>query len=292
VPPRSAIGIDVGGTNVRAARIVGDEIAVWRSLPTASNADKVIGQILELTRSLDSPEVVAIGVGVPGRVDVSNGEVLSGGFVDFVGTFLRARLQDGLGKPVVIDNDASMALIGEAKLGAARGRSHVALLTIGTGIGGAVLSNGRILRGRATAGQLGHLAVETGGDACLCGRHGCIETWSSGTALGGLIRKAGLDPNTRAEDLLALAETLAVSARVLEAWARPLRGAIDNLVAVLDPEIVVLGGGLGIAAHQALARFPAQSTWYQCPVVPAELGDRAGVIGAAVLALTVLEVPT
>jgi glucokinase len=292
VPPRSAIGIDVGGTNVRATRIVGDEIAAWHSLPTASNADKVIGQILDLTRSLDSPEVVAIGVGVPGRVDVSKGEVLSGGFVDFVGTFLRGKLQEGLGKPVAIDNDASMALIGEAKSGAARGRSHAVLLTIGTGIGGAVLSEGRILRGRATAGQLGHLAVETGGEVCLCGRRGCIETWSSGTALGKLIRKAGLDPKTRVEDLLASAKTHAVAARVLEAWARPLRGAIDSLVAVLDPEIVVLGGGLGTAAHQALSRFPAQSAWYQCPVVPAELGDRAGVIGAAVLALSVFEVPS
>jgi glucokinase len=286
------IGIDVGGTNVRAARIAGGEIVAWHSLPTASNADKVIGQILELTRSLDSPDVVAMGVGVPGRVDVSKGEVLSGGFVDFVGASLRNRLQDRLGKPVAIDNDATMALIGEAKSGAARGRSHAALLTIGTGIGGALLSDGKIFRGRATAGQLGHLAVETGGEVCLCGRRGCIETWSSGTALGALIRKAGLDPKTRVEDLLASAETHAVAARVLEAWARPLRGAIDSLVAVLDPEIVVLGGGLGIAAHQALTRFPAQSTWYQCPVVPAELGDRAGVIGAAVLALSDFEVPS
>ncbi len=182
---------------------------------------------------------------------------------------LRQRLAESFNVPVTLDNDCNMALVGEQAVGRARGIANVMMFTIGTGIGGAVFSNGKIFRGRATAGQLGHLTVDVNGEACLCGRRGCIETTSSGTALGRHIATAGLNPGTTIEELLCKsAKGDALASGVLALWVDPLRAAIDSAVAAFDPELVLLGGGLGIAAHQALANFPALATWYQCPVEP------------------------
>ena len=143
-----------------------------------------------------------------------------------------------------------------------------------------------MLRGRGTGGQLGHVTVQFDGLPCVCGRLGCVETTSSGTAFGRLVAEAGLPTGTRAEALLDReAAGDRVARAILDAWALPLRAAIDSVVAAVDPEVVLLGGGLGAAAHRALARAPSMSAWTRCPVVPAQLGDDAGVIGAAVSAL-------
>jgi glucokinase len=148
------------------------------------------------------------------------------------------------------------------------------------------MMDGTVVRGRAAAGQLGHITVDINGEQCLCGRRGCVETTSSGTALSRHMAAAGLDATTSVENLLARSSGGdAVAASVLAAWARPMRAAIDTAVAAFDPELVILGGGLGIAMHQALANLPALSPWYQCAVEPAALGDRAGVIGAGLSAL-------
>ena len=283
----TAIGVDVGGTNIRAARISKDgSILEWKAHPTASQPQLVVAQIKELFQSLDDGSARAIGIGLPGRVDAAGGQVLSGGYVDLTGAPLAIALRESLSGPVIIDNDCNMALVAEQALGRGRNISNVIMFTIGTGIGGAVFGNGRIFRGRATAGQLGHLTVDVNGEPCLCGRRGCVETTSSGKALGRLLESAGLDPDTSAGGLLLKSENGdALASKVLALWVNPLRAAIDSAVAAFDPELVLLGGGLGVAAHRALARFPAVAAWYQCPVEPAELGDRAGVIGAGLTAL-------
>ena len=281
---RSAIGADVGGTKIRVARVSADgAIEAEMTVATAATPAAVLAQIDAMIASVDATHVAAIGVGVPGRVESASGAVLSGGYVDLSGPPLGPRLATVGGRVFFADNDANMALIGEARVGAARGLRHAVLLTIGTGIGGAVMTDGRIFRGRGTAGELGHITVNLDGAGCLCGRSGCLETASSGTALQRLIAAAGLAPATTAADLVAREDPAAVA--IIAAWARPLRAGIDSLVAVFDPQRVLLGGGLGAAAVAALARFPAASRWYQCEVAPAELGDRAGAIGAALAAL-------
>jgi glucokinase len=286
----TAIGVDVGGTNIRAARISEDgSVLEWKAHPTASQPQLVVAQIKELFQSLNDGSAGAIGIGVPGRVDAAEGHVLSGGYVDLTGAPLAIALRESFAGPIIIDNDGNMALVAEQAVGRGRGIANIIMFTIGTGIGGAVFGNGRIFRGGATAGQLGHLTVDVNGEPCLCGRRGCVETTSSGTALGRHLTGAGLSPDTSVDELLAKSEngdTLASD--VLTLWANPLRAAIDSAVAAFDPELVLLGGGLGIAAHRAIARFPAVAAWYQCPVEPAELGDRAGVIGAALSALASL----
>lgn len=285
-PPTFAattIGVDIGGTNLRAARVAPNGMILARAR-AASSGDpaEVLDRLIALIEEVDDPSVAAVGVGVPGRVDFDRREVLSGGYVDLSQVALARRLELRFARPVVIDNDASMALVAEARLGAGRGCRHLALLTIGTGIGGGVMEAGRILRGRATAGQLGHIPVDPDGPACLCGRRGCVETMSSGTALGRLVREAGLPDDTTAADLLS--GRVDGGADVLSAWARPLRRAIDALSVTLDCERVILGGGLGREAAAAVARLPEESRWYRTKVVAAELGDDAGIVGAALAA--------
>lgn len=282
-----AIGIDIGGTNLRAALVSGSgEILRRVSEKSAPDPVLVLGRIADMARRLDAPEVAAIGVGVPGRVDARRRAVLSGGYVDLASVALAQRLENMAGKPVVIDNDCNMALSAEMAGGAATGRKNVVMFTIGTGIGGAVAEGGRIVRGSATAGQLGHIGVDLDGEVCKCGRRGCVETTSSGTALGRHIVRAGLGPDVSVDQLFARAASGDMSARaILDAWARPLRAAIDTAVAMFNPDLVLLGGGLGGAAHRALADAPALAAWYQAPVQPAKLGDDAGVIGAGLQAL-------
>jgi len=283
----TAIGVDVGGTQVRAAHVsAAGDILAWTARPTAADPLQVIGQIDGLVRELDGPGVAAIGVGVPGRVDSRHGRILSGGYIDLSGHSLAEALGDRLGRPVTVDNDGNQALVGEHARGSARSADTAVMFTIGTGIGGAIIAHGSLLRGKSAAGQLGHIAIDRNGERCLCGRRGCVETMSSGTALGRHIAAAGLQSGTSVEDLLTRAARGDETAKsVIAAWAAPMRVAIDTVVAAFDPDVVVLGGGLGSAMHCALAEFPAEAAWYQCTVVPATLGDRAGVIGAGLSAL-------
>lgn len=280
----NAIGIDIGGTNLRAARVSSaGEILAHVSRPTPSTAPDALALIDDLILLLADANCAAIGVGVASRVNARTGEVHSGGYVNLAGPPLGQRLKAAGRRRVVADNDANMALVAEATIGAGRGVANLVLLTIGTGIGGAARVDGAALHGAGTAGHLGHITVDINGAPCVCGRIGCLETISSGTALQRYIAQAGLPATTRCDDLLQRDDD--VSRSILARWAGPLRAGIDSLAATLDPELVLLGGGLGGEAFRALQRFPPMSKWYQVRVAPAALGDSAGVIGAALAAL-------
>jgi len=281
---QNAIGIDIGGTKIRAARIAPDGKILQRLIePTEKSPAKLLTQIEHLVEQVANAKTIAIGIGIPGRVNAITREVLSGGYINLSGTAIPDLIRRCGNRPLFYDNDASMALIAEARLGAARTHRHIVMLTIGTGIGGALMLEGKIVHGKATAGQLGHVTIDRHGPVCLCGRKGCLETYSSGTALGRLIELSGLETSTTLESLLAQNDE--VSRTVLSNWIEPLRAGIDSLVAIFDPELVVLGGGLGASAYRALLAIPGTSPWYQCPIVPAALGDDAGVIGAALFAM-------
>ena len=286
--PAQAVGIDVGGTNLRAARIdaAGRLDGLVRVRIDAPSADAVIERIVALAAPLVDDAVVAVGVGIPGRLSLGGEVVLSAGFLELAGVRLAGRLEARLARPVVVDNDSRLALVAELAIGAARGAGTVALFTIGTGIGGAVAFGGRLVHGRGNAGQLGHLALPGDGMACRCGRLGCVETRVSGTALAAAIAEAGFPPGTTAERLLELeADGDLRAAGVLDGWAAAIRAAADGATAAYDPDLVVLGGGLGPLAARVVDRTEPGSPWYVAPVVAAALGDDAGVIGAGLLAL-------
>lgn len=278
-----AIGIDIGGTRLRAARIRDGVIEARATAPSSPDPQVVLARVLDLVAQVRTDGVAALGIGVPGQVHADTRRVLSGGYVNLSGIDVAAEVEAATGLPVTIENDATMALLGEAAHGAAKGLRNVVMLTIGTGIGGAILDGGKVLRGGGAAGQLGHLCVDPNGRPCVCGRIGCVETVSSGTAFATHLAEAGLPPETRAEDLLVRSDASARAA--IAAWAAPLRAAIDSLIATCNPDCVVIGGGAGSGAFAALATVPPRGAWYGAPVLAATLGDDAGVIGAATAAI-------
>ncbi|MEF0942218.1 ROK family protein [Rhizobium sp. BR 362] len=282
-----AIGVDIGGTNIRTA-LVSKRGEILKKLSERTPADprQVFERVEAMVKQLDTADVVSLGVGIPGRVDITNRSVLSGGILNLAGMDLVDQLETSFGKRVVIENDCGMALIAEMSIGAAKGFQSVAMLTIGTGIGGAVAQDGRIYHGHRTAGQFGHICVREDGPECACGRRGCVETFSSGTALRRHINEAGLSAASIA-DIFEMAKNGDAPARaVLHAWAAPLRIALDNIAAAMDPEVILLGGGLGSDAVQALADLPAVAPWFRPTILPAKLRDDAGVIGAGLSAFS------
>ena len=286
-PEDFAIGVDVGGTNMRAARIsLTGEILKKRSVAGSRDPAAALGLIKELIRHMDGDGARAIGVGIPGRVDGWTGEIISGGYLNLAGIDLKQELSSTFGRPTVVANDCSMALIGELRRGAAKGSKNAVMMTIGTGIGGAIMENGQIVNGKRCAGQLGHLVVNINGRECPCGQRGCVETESSGTSLRRHLDEAGYGPEIRFEHILLQAEAGDQPAiGVLQAWGGPLRAAINTLSAAFDPDVVVIGGGMGQAAIRSLEFLPELKTWYQTEVRLAELGDDAGVIGCGLAAL-------
>lgn len=279
------VGVDVGGTNIRAARVQRDGRTSGHIKVRTDSRPRVPDLILDVCSGLVDDDVEAIGIGVPGRLDRQGTTILSAGFVELAGLRLGELIEEAVGRPVVLDNDAHMALQAELDLGAATAVDNVVMFTVGTGIGGAVAVDRAVLRGRGNAGQLGHLALDPLGLPCNCGRRGCAEMFASGTALARLIGEAGLPAGTTAQALLDQSAEDLLAAEVLRRWAGAWRDAIDTVVAVVDPDLVVLGGGLGVAAAAALqACFPRTSEWFACPVVPARLGDEAGVVGAGLRA--------
>lgn len=282
-----AIGLDIGGTRMRAARISADGVILDKKIiEGCREPGRALDMFCDLIRAFDGPDVRAIGIGVPGRVDARSGAVLSGGFLDLSCVDVKGRIEREFGRPVRIENDCSMALIAEARVGAAKGLANVVMLTIGTGIGGAAMLDGRIVNGKQAAGQLGHVVVQADGPVCVCGQAGCVELYSSGTALGRLTAEAGLPSGLRCEEILENAASGDEPHRaLLSRWAKPLRAAINTLSATFDPDVLLLGGGLGGCAVGALEFAPAIGRWYQMAVRAAALGDDAGMIGAGLAAL-------
>lgn len=277
----TAIGIDVGGTRIRAARIDRAGTILERVIePVASDRDGFCTQLLRLVGEVRDQTSNGVGVGIPGRVDADRGAIKSAGNLDIAGLDLPGLVAMETGLPLRIENDATMALLAEAHT---RKESSGVLLmvTVGTGIGGATFIDGAPWYGGGQAGQFGHIVVAEDGPICNCGRRGCVETFSSGTALRHLVIEAGLRHDIQVEELLAQrSDGGKISAELLDRWARPFQRALESLVSVIDPELIVIGGGLGASMMRALERIPNESDWYQIPLVPALLGDDAGMIGA------------
>jgi glucokinase len=310
------IGIDIGGTKIAAGVVsAGGHILHREVLPTPSAESQdsmldVLGGIIGRLRER-YPQVGAIGVGAAGMVEWPNGYIRWAPNNHYHELPLRDLLAELTGLPVVVENDANAAAAAEGLFGSGAGCRDSVTLTVGTGIGGGIILNSQLHRGQAGIGaEVGHLIVNPNhGPPCACGATGCLETMASGTALGRAGRHAAAaDP---AGVLATLAggpervagETVYNAARYGDPTAHELFRqlgywlgvGIASLINVLDPQVVILGGGIGVSAgdlvlapaRAAAERFAfARTRRALPPIVQARLGADAGLIGAAILALS------
>lgn len=312
------IGVDIGGTAIKAGVV--DEaghIVEKREVPTATHEgpDRVLERLVELITQLKAvaeasgAAVGGVGVGVPGPdLDVERGVVIRAVNLGWKNVPLRDRLIAGLpGLPVSVNNDANLAALGEAWVGGGKGAQHLLLITVGTGVGGGVVIGGRVYPGAdSLAGEIGHVTVRPeGGHRCNCGKTGCLETEASATAIIREAREAarsGRSPHLAgilarngvltARDVVEAAQAGDEVAQALFAYAGRVLGlALANAANLLNPERIVVGGGVSHAGEllfvplQEAYRAHALPAVAKRPVVPAELGNDAGLIGAARLAM-------
>ena len=297
---QQVIGVDVGGTKTLAAVVTRDgELEACLDPPTdRSSQDALLAQLDELVEHLrHEREVAALGFGLPSRIDQRSGRALASVNIPLEGVDFRERMRERHGLPVGIDNDANAAAIGEWQAGAARGAQHVVMLTLGTGVGGGLILDGRPYRGATGSGaELGHVVIAYDGPPCGCGGQGHLESFGAGPAADAVAARL-LGDGSKAPELVDRAqagEREAVDA--LAEIGRRLGAGISSFVNVFEPELVVVGGGFGTAAgelllgpaREVLAReglVPARDT---VRVVGAELGGNAGVIGAGMIAFEAL----
>jgi glucokinase len=252
--------------------------------------------------------VTAVGAGIAGLVRFSDGVFVWGPHLPGANIPIRQILEDEFRVPAVVDNDANAAALAELHYGAARGRKDVLLVTLGTGIGGAIIADGQVYRGSSFAGEWGHMLYQENGLQCDCGKRGCWETVASGPALARLGKEfISLNPEGQLARVLGqgdfTAKTITASADAGDETARGLVSQVGaalgrglcSLIAVFDPELVVVGGGLGSVGESLLgpARRVAADAIHGGsyrplpPIVVAELGPESGAIGAALLAAEV-----
>lgn len=280
-----AIGIDIGGTNVRVADVAADGsvLDVRRARTPFGDADTLVKLLAELVGDLTGP----VGVGIAGGI-TADGTLCGAPNLGIDGAPIGSMLGEAVGRGVTVVNDADAATWAEYRFGAGRGVDHLVLLTLGTGVGGGAVIDGALLRGATgLAAEFGHIIVHEGGAACACGNQGCLEAYASGTAMAMGDRDAGAVAAAARE---GDEEAAAHLARVAT-W---IGVGVASLVAALDPARIVLGGGAGEVAFDQLAptvratlaeRLFGGPRREPPPVVAAELGDRAGVVGAALLAM-------
>ena len=279
-----SVGVDVGGTKCLAIGLSENGERVGASVaPTASGLG-IVDQLADVMHQF--PGADSLGIGMPGIVGKSGTVHLAPHLPEIRNLPLQQLLEDRLSLPVFIDNDATCAAIAEWRVGAARGLSDVLVVTIGTGIGGGIIAGGRVVRGaHGFAGEIGHHIIVSGGEPCPCGRSGCWEQYASGNALRRIAH------GVSGEEIISrVAAGDGESMGFLNESAHWIALGLFNLINTLDPECVVLGGGLGSSpsllplVDAALdAMMPSSVHRPRPKLCPAQLGHEAGAIGAAYL---------
>jgi glucokinase len=314
-PRVPTVGIDIGGTKVMAGVVDADGNILEKlraETPDKSKSPKVVEDtITELVLDLsERHDVHAVGIGAAGWVDANRSRVLFAPHLAWRDEPLKERLTERLRVPVMVDNDANTAAWAEWRFGAGRGENDLVMITLGTGIGGAILEDGQVKRGRyGVAGEFGHMQVVPGGHRCPCGNRGCWEQYSSGNALvrearelaaadspvayGIIDRVDGQIPEITGPLITELArEGDAMCVELFQEIGQWLGVGLANLAAALDPSCFVIGGG--VSAADDLLIDPARDAFRrhltgrgyrpEARIAKAELGPEAGMVGAADLA--------
>jgi len=306
---RKAIAVDIGGTKISWASITDEyEILERRQVATPQTAPEIFSEIEKIidTEIESSTEIAGVGIGVAGMVDHEAGAIIAAPNLALSGQPLKRHLESKVKVKIAVDNDANLAVMGELYCGAGRGRKNFLGLTVGTGLGGGIVIDGRLYRGhKGAAAEFGHMIIDPGGTRCGCGRRGCLETKASGTALERLAKEAvatktestlsrsvGGDPEIITGPNVALAaragdaEALAILAEI----GRWLGMGIGNLINIFDPEFVVLGGGVASSLDLVMDTISTEARAVSIdprnedtPIVISQLENAAGLLGAAAL---------
>ena len=313
---RFVLGIDIGGTNLVVGSVAEDGSALhaMASEPThaEAGATAVVDRLVALAeraiartrREVPGAQIAGVGVGAPGPLDTRSGVVLLTPNLGWVNMPLRKIIHDRLGLPAALDNDANCAVLGEWWVGAARGARHAIGITIGTGIGGGLVLDGKLYHGASdVAGEIGHTTIDTQGRRCKCGNYGCLEAYASGPNIAmRAIEAAEAGAETSLSRLVdgdlrkISAQTVYEAARagdelaleVVNDTAKFLGIGIANLLNIFNPEVVVVCGGVTLAGdhlfvplRREVARRAFRPAVQACRIVPGELINTAGVYGAA-----------
>jgi glucokinase len=296
------IGVDMGGTKVLGGVMTraGTIVRSHEARTTKTSEEALLAGVDAVVESLLDDDVRALGFGVPSTIDQRTGQAVWSANIPLADVPFRDRFSERFSLPVGIDNDANAAAIAEWQLGAGRGTEHMIMLTLGTGVGGGLILNGRPFRGAVgAAAELGHVVVEFDGRPCqgFCRGRGHIEAYATGLAasrdadeaLGGGADSHVLLERARAGDAVALG--------VLDGIGRRLGAMMGSLVNIFNPEAIVIGGGWGEAADEFLLE-PARRVMLRealspgrelVRVVPAQLGPEAGLVGAGFVAFEALD---
>jgi glucokinase len=296
------IGVDVGGTKILAG-VIGPDGTVERSHEIATpleSTEALFGGLDAAVEAVLDDSIGALGFGIPSTIDKRAGSVITSVNIPLVGVPFRDRMRDRFGIPCALDNDANAATIAEWKIGAGKGTSEMAMLTLGTGVGGGLILEGRPYNGgTGAAAELGHMVVEYDGPPCqgICTGRGHLEGLCSGHAAT-LLAQSAFGPEADARLLLQLAgEGDEKALEILAGIGGRLGAAIGTLANLFTVERVVIGGGFGAAAWSYLIE-PARSVAVRealepgrsmLDIVPASLGATAGLIGAGFVAYGALE---
>ena len=295
---RIALALDLGGTNIRLAA-VGEDGTIYSRLraetPKGASGGDVVDRIINLADECRSgiengSRVFAIAAAVPATIDIEAGVLTKlPNLKCLEGVSLRDELSKRLGIEAILENDATAAAIGENWMGVSRGVDDSICVTLGTGVGGGLIINGRPFRGKdGTAGEVGHICVESEGVPCGCGGRGCVEQYASATAVVRIARESGLDVDSALSVYELATGGNEVAAGVFQSMGSYLGIGLASLVNVLNPEMIVIGGGVAAAwdCFIDVVRKEVDGRSFREPaervkIVRAELGDDAGILGAA-----------
>ncbi len=309
------IGIDLGGTNIVAGVVnQNNEIVATAKCKTACPrpAEEIIADMAKVAKeavakaNISMDEVIGVGVGSPGTCNKDTGIVERANNLGFVNVPMSQMLEDLIGKKVMIENDANAAALGEFKAGAAKGTNSCVCITLGTGVGGGVIIDGKVFAGSNFAGtELGHTVINVGGEACSCGRKGCWEAYASATALVRQTRRAmEANPDSKMWGIAGSLDKVdgrtafdamragdAAGKAVVDAYIYYIAVGLIDMINIFQPEVLCVGGGICKEGDTLLVPLQnyieqerySQHTKKQTVLCVAKLGNDAGVIGAACL---------